>query len=289
MTAEPLAPQAIDLQRVELLHVIKGAIDAHPRSQQVKIGPSEIGTPCLRKLGHKLAGTPEVNTSQDGWKATVGTAIHTWLAETFALANRDPNAALQQLAGADGLPDLTGFDSTAARYLVEQRVTAGSVNGVPLDGSCDLLDRATGTVVDWKCTSLANIKKYRVNGPGDQYRVQAHTYGLGYANRGEQVLTVAVMFLPRDAELRQAYLWAEPYDPSVAQAAMQRASGVAAGLAAVGAAAFLPHLAMTPTYCNWCPYHMPGVTDAATACPGTPARPERASGLAGLITKEGTP
>jgi len=56
---------------MELQHIIATAIAEHPRSKQQQIGPSEIGTPCTLRLGHKLAGTEPVNVS--------GLAVSTWL------------------------------------------------------------------------------------------------------------------------------------------------------------------------------------------------------------------
>lgn len=43
----------------ELLDVIQNAITHQPRSQQRRIGSSELGVPCTWCLAHKLAGVPE--------------------------------------------------------------------------------------------------------------------------------------------------------------------------------------------------------------------------------------
>jgi hypothetical protein len=238
-----------DLLGSELLHLIRHAIDDAPRSRQVAIGPSEIGCPCALRIGHKLAGTAAVNVNPqaDGWKAWQGTAMHAQLADLFAHLN------------ADRWP---------ARWLVEQRVDVAHLPHLDLAGACDLYDRVSATVVDWKQTTLKALRAYRSNGPGQQYRAQAHAYGLGWANRGEPVETVAIMFLPRDGLLAQAYYWHEAYDPAIALAAAQRVSAIATLLDALPREQVLRGLPRAPSYCMWCPYFRAGATDPAVACPG---------------------
>lgn len=271
------------LYRSELLDVISRGIAAHPRTQQTRIGPSEIGTPCVRRLGHKLAGTNAVNVGGDGWKATIGTAVHAWLAEVFASANANTPEQLSEALQMLYCDDVPGpMLATPMRWLVEQRVTAGTIDGATLDGSCDLFDTATGTVVDWKCISLANLKRYRSNGPGEQYRIQAHTYGLGWTERGLDVHTVAIVFLPRDADLRHTYLWSEAFDIATAQESIDRASGIAAAIRQLGAPAILPLLPTADAYCRWCPFYRTGSTDLLTSCPGHGAAATRPDPLAGL-------
>lgn len=237
------------LLRDELLHLIREQIDNHPRSQQRRIGPSEIGTPCTRRLAYKLAGVEEVNPSSGAWRPTVGTAVHTWL-----------EAALQSFNN-------SGFD----RFYLEEKVTVGSIGGVDITGSCDVYDRCTATVIDWKVVGPDRIKRYRLDGPGDQYRTQAHLYGRGFTTAGLPVDHVAVMFLPANGELRDAHYWTEPYDESIALAGLTRANGVAA-LIALGGAAAAAALPTSDAYCRYCPFYSPGSTDLTTACPGDTSR-----------------
>lgn len=237
--------------RGELLTVIEQAAAAAPRSRQTRIGPSELGGPCLRRIGHRLAGTPPVNAAADRWAATIGTAVHTWLAEVFDLA------------------DPMGTPGHARRWAVEEKVTTGVVAGDDIDGTCDLFDRATGTVVDWKVVGVSRLGEVRRHGPGEQYRVQAHCYGRGWEVRGEQVTAVAVMFLPRGGALRDAHLWCEPYDAQVAVHAHQRAGHVAVLVRDDPSA-----LGLLPTadaYCSRCPWWQPGASDPTRACPGDAA------------------
>ena len=238
----------VELTRDELLAIVEHAADHAPRSLQRRIGPSELGIACLRRVGHILAGTPHVNTGGDRWLPTVGTAVHAWLAEVFDLLD-PPGTPLAQ-----------------RRWLVEEKVTTGLVAGDEIDGTCDLYDRATGTVLDWKTVGAKALASYRSSGPGEQYRVQAHCYGAGWAVRGETVRTVAVMFLPRSGALRDAHLWSEPFDPAVAAAAHQRAGHVA--LLVRDDPASLALLPTADAWCSRCPWYQPGASDLTRACPG---------------------
>jgi hypothetical protein len=242
------------LVRDELLHLIAQRIDAHPRSQQTRIGPSEIGMPCSRRLAHKLAGTPETNNRDAAWRPTVGTAVHTWLETALQAVN-----------------DTLTYD----RFYLEERVDVGEIAGVSITGSCDCYDRVTATSIDWKIVGPTALKKYRKDGPGEQYRAQAHLYGRGWQRAGNPVDHVAVMFLPSNGELHDAHYWTEPYDEQVALAALNRANTIAQLVAAAGsaAAAVLP---ATDAHCRFCPYFQVGATDLTVACPGSTTDPQPA-------------
>lgn len=230
----------------ELVGVITAAIDGDPRSAQTRLGPSEIGIACGRRLAHKLAGTPVVNPRPGAWRPTVGKAVHEWLAGVFAEANRDQ----------------------APRWLVEFKVEAGVIGDNVLDGNCDLYDRSRAMAVDWKVVGSTALKKYRLaTDPGPQYRVQAHTYGLGWTRRGLPVDHVAVVFLPAEGELSQAVFWHEPYQPHIAVDAIARADALSHLVTVAGSAA----VAMLPTadsWCAYCPWFLPAATDLTEACPG---------------------
>lgn len=237
--------------------VIEAAITDHPRSQQVRIGPSELGTPCLLCLGRKLAGVPE--RREAAWLPTVGTAVHSWLEETFAVAN-----AGQQ----------------HARYLTELRVDVGEVDGTAITGSCDLFDRVDASVNDWKVVGPTTLRKVRAQGPGDTYRTQAHLYGRGMTRRGLAVRTVRIVFLPRsEPTLAGAVIWSEPYDEAVAVAALTRADALAKAIRLASADAVLAGLAALPG-CLSCTHY----DDGRTASPVVPLPGHRlAPELAGLV------
>lgn len=239
----------------ELLSIITDAITSHPRSLQVAIGPSEVGTPCARKLGYKLLAYPE-RPQPPNWKATVGTAIHAWLESIFDQAN----LAFDTKHGNHGIE----------RWLIEQRVTVGKLaDGTPISGHVDLFDRVTGTVVDWKSVGPTQLRKYRSKGPGDQYRTQAHLYGRGYAGAGHTVNNVMIVFLARNGDLDDTVIWTEPYDERIALDALQRLSGIKLATTLTGPAA-LESLPTADNYCTGCPFYRARSTDVTKACPGHP-------------------
>lgn len=181
------------------MDVVTDGIRNHPRSQQKMIGPSEIGVPCQRALLHKLAQDPEPRERFPAWKPAVGTAIHTQMEEWFS-SHRD-----------------------ADEFLVEQRVTVGTIGGQPISGSTDLFIKS-GAVIDHKFVGKTRLIDYKANGPGPQYRTQAHLYGRGWELAGWPAHLVIIAFLPRDGELKDAWFWWEPYDAMVALTALANAN-----------------------------------------------------------------
>jgi len=263
--AVPATPRDMDIVRDELLWAITDAITNHPRSQQVRIGPSEIGVACARRIGYKLLNLPEVNDRGVPWYPTIGTAMHTWLEGVFA--------------------DLNDKLGHADRFLLENKVDVGEVAGQAITGSCDLFDTVTGTVVDWKVVGGKRLRAYKDDGPGEQYRIQAHLYGRGWQRAGHTVQNVAVMFLPRDRELKNAYFWTEPYDEQIAVKALQRL-GAIQSLTTAGTAA-LPLLPTADSYCRFCPWLIPGSTDLSGGCPGDPKAVEPSTSISSLIATQG--
>lgn len=243
-----------DLTAAEYLHVIEAAIAAHPRSQQAELGPSDLGHKCSRRIGYQMLGVEPVNVGQGvAWKPTIGTAVHAWLETAFDAWNlsNDPCRG-------------------AERFLVETTVNVGDVNGVPVFGHADLYDRVTATVVDWKVVGNPQLADYKANGPGQQYRTQAHLYGRGFVRAGHPVDTVMVVFLPRADELHKRVVWYEPYSEAVALEGLQRAEGIALATQALGSAA-LAALPTADAFCYRCPFHSAGSTDLSLGCPGDPA------------------
>jgi hypothetical protein len=237
----------------EYLQTITEAITNQPRSQQVHIGPSEIGHACSRRIGYKLLGHPE-QEKPPNWKATIGTGAHMWLETAFDGYN---------LTHA---PDLDGQE----RFYIETKVSVGDVNGAEILGSCDLYDRITNTVVDHKTVGPTQLATYKRKGPSEQYRIQAHLYGRGWQRAGLNVTTVMIAFLPRNGELADAYIWHEPYNEQVAVDALQRLAGISLTTNALGAAA-LPLLPTADAWCTHCPFFLANSDNPERGCPGDPA------------------
>ncbi|WP_263251610.1 PD-(D/E)XK nuclease family protein [Saccharopolyspora rosea] len=230
----------------QLRQVVRDADRFAPRSLQMALGPSEIGQPCARRLAYRLMDERRVNTGSDPWAAIVGTAVHAWLAAAFEAVN-----------------DRLG----RIRYLVEKRVEIRP----GLTGSCDLYDADTATVIDHKVVGPTSMKEYRRSGPPPAYRVQAHLYGVGYTRLGVPVREVAVAFYPRSGLLSGLHVWSEPFDPAVAEQALQRHDQVLEAACALDVDRHPEGYRKLPTdpshACNYCPWFKPGPDTGAT-CPG---------------------
>jgi hypothetical protein len=252
----------------EVFDLVQRAIVGQPRNTQKRIGPSEMGVPCDRRIGYKLAGVPEINDRGVAWKPYVGTSVHEQMATIVA---RDE---VERMSSDDYEP----------RWLVEERVSVGDVNGVEIHGNCDLMDQHEGAVWDWKFTTRNKIREtYRPHGPGDQYRVQAHLYGRGWQRAGKEVRTVGIVFMTRDGEFTDRHVWWEPYDEQVAIDALARASSIALALEALGPEFTLPTLPTADAYCTYCPWFKANATTISRSCPGHPREAQVTQSLTQLI------
>lgn len=255
----------------ELDAVIEGHVAGQPRSQQKRIGPSEMGHPCDLRIGYRLLGHPQTNKNQPlPWKPWIGTRVHEGLEEVFAHANMaQPNWSVD------------GED----RYRLEERVAVGRVGQNTITGVCDFFHN--GVVIDWKIVGANALRRYKTaQDPGEQYRTQVHLYGLGWENAGHTVTHVAIYFLPRDQEWKQRYIWAEPYDRQIALNAIERADAIAQ-LVNKGGTAALGLLRRHGSYCQSCPWFKANSKDLTRGCPGDPAMLEAAmEPFADLIARQ---
>ena len=130
------------------------------------------------------------------------------------------------------------------------------VGGRAVYGHCDLYDRLSGFVWDWKSKSKTQLLNHRRHGLGEKYIVQAQLYGHAWHRMGFPVNGVGCIFFPRDGEWDEIFARAIPFDPAVAQAALLRADGMARLLTAVGFEAAL-ELYGSPVcedrWCRFCP------------------------------------
>lgn len=223
---------AADPLRDDLVTMVMNRYRATPRHQQVELGPSEVGHPCMKKMALGIMAEPRQNPEYDPLPSIIGTASHTWMESAARLDN-------ERLG--------------RQRWLIEHRVnvTAG------LSGSCDLFDTDSGTVLDHKFPGTDRFAKYKKK-MDPTYRAQAHLYGLGFENAGYQVNTVAIALFPRGGTLRSMRLWKEPYSRELAQAVLTRREQVI-GLIADFQVEDNPEryawFPSEPQDCIWCPWY----------------------------------
>lgn len=219
-----------------------------PRNLQKELGPSEIGEPCSRKLALKIMNEPELHEG-DPLPSIVGTAAHSWMEEACRKWN-------EHVGRVDWIPEL-------------------AVEIVPgIIGHSDAYHVPTNTVVDWKFPGTESMKDKRKNGPGELYRVQAHTYGKGWRQLGLPVRQVAIIFLPRGGMLfgkYGKYIWSEPFDESIADRAIQRYYDITEQAMMLDVENNPIRYKAFPTErghsCTYCPFFKPG-EDKGNSCPG---------------------
>lgn len=240
----------VTLLRSQIMDMIKWAERQNPRSQQIMIGPSEIGTLCDRRIGYRLAEIKPCNTDFDPWASIVGTAIHSWLDD-----------AVNDWMKAHGS---TGW-STETRLLIDSFI----------EGHADLYSHDHKTVVDWKTVGPDVMKKIKRDGPPLGYRIQTHVYGYGFEQEGHQVDKVCLVFLPRAGWLKDMFIWCSDYDREIAEVAMSRIQLIAQQILALDILTYPDkwrHVEAVPSNeCGFCPYYDPGRGNLGadeTGCPG---------------------
>jgi len=237
------------LRRVVVEHASQA-----PRSLQRHLGPSELGHECDRQVVAKMANVPGTNHVLDPWASIMGTAMHIWLADAFSADNTR---------------------SGVARWLTEFRVTPKPLSN---DGTGDLYDVQTRSVVDHKGqgdTSRAKLIKY---GPPLHYRVQLKLYGLGFRVLGLPVERIVIASWPRTkSSLDALYVWEAPFEEDDEELAWvfkktpereALAKMVAAGQLTINQVKATP----SDADCIWCPIFRPQAVDGGPGCPGTKLR-----------------
>lgn len=227
----------------------------NPRSKQVAIGPSELGSVCDRRLGYRVAEVPPVNTEFDPWPMIMGTAMHSWLEEAFTAWRQSHSDPRDQ-------------------WMTETKLELDT----GIQGTSDLYDPELQAVVDWKGIGPDGMRKLRKDGtPSVGYQVQAHLYGYGFTLRGLPVRKVCLVFLPRAGWLKDMYVWCQDYDENIAVGAIYRMYGIATQVMNLD---ILKHshrwedIPATPSNdCAWCPWYQPGKPiDIAADHEGCPGR-----------------
>lgn len=213
---------------------------ARPRSQQTKVGPSDLSSPCDRKLGYQILGVDKVVPDRVNLAAWVGTGIHA-----------------QMEAALKGAPD----------WLTEQPVAIKATPKLTLSGTLDAYHRPSKTVVDWKSTGPSAHAKYRVKSP-ERYRTQVALYGLAAILSGRmQVEHTAICYIPRNGNLADIHVDCHPWDEARAEAALRRFEALHAATAAGPA---VLRLLGTADDCRYCGWWLPGSDTPEVACTGHP-------------------
>jgi hypothetical protein len=241
----------------EMFYAYDNRRSADNRSAQATMGPSEMGTPCDRRLALSLMRMPPVNPGGDGWAAFVGTCIHVGLAEMLMWA-----------------------DAGTGRFAVEQRLEFPS-DIVP-KGTADAIDRTLFMLDDHKCQGRWSRNKLKTSGPSPTYRTQLHVYAHGARLRGEKIEKVALISWPRDeATLDDLYVHVEDYNPQIAKDAFERVDRIAARVeeleterAQWAGLDLLEHKARNSAEfsvaddCRFCPFYLPNARSITDGCNG---------------------
>ena len=178
---------AIEDPKEFLLHVLHSQDASRDRSTQTEVGPSEIGG-CRRKVWYRLNAQPHTNENQSKLAAIMGTAIHATIEEA-----------------------ITKLDPEAKDYLVETEVAYDGMKA-----HVDLFVPSTGAVIDWKTSKIKNMGYF----PSNQQRWQVQLYGYLLSKNGYQVNTVNLVAIARDGEEKDVKVHSEPYDETMAHAAL---------------------------------------------------------------------
>lgn len=232
----------------ELRAVVRAHEKSRPRSLQRTLGPSEAGTECDRRLAYRLLGTEPCNTDSDPWAAIVGTSVHTWLDDAFDDRSK---------------PERERRWATSLRVSLEPYMS----------GTIDLYDTQRKAVIDHKVVGATALKRYRVDGPSRQYRVQVHLYGCGLRLAGYPVDHVGIAFWSRSGQMKDSFYWEEPYDEAIVEETLRRVEALTTTTAALGPAA-LPLIRTADAFCLYCPFHLPASTVIEDGCPGHAEAPQ---------------
>lgn len=244
----------------EVRRIVVEHAEHAPRSQQVHLGPSELGVECDRQVVSKLLGLPKTNHVVDPWPSIVGTATHAWLAEAFDAWNRRHQAT---------------------RFVTETRVVPHPDHS----GTGDLYDAFEQAVVDHKVLGESSMAKIRsADGPPMRYRAQLHLYARGFKALGLPVKRVVLVAYPRTASsLDGLYVWEEEHDEKAealvdavltrTQTRKDMAELVKRGLLTIEQVPTAPDA----DECFFCDFYRPeAARDGGPGCPGSRAKSETA-------------
>jgi len=225
--------------------LIVGQDRARPRSRQRAIGPSDLSSPCNRKLMYQLLDVEPVRADSVNLAAWVGTQMHSGM-----------EAALK------------GDDE----WQTEVNVGVEVAKGIRLFGHLDAYHKPSFTIIDWKSVGPSALQKYRRETPIN-YETQIDLYGLLAVLSGKfRVDNVGIGYLPRNGDLSDIHVYTRPWNQDRADAAIKRLVDLHAASAA--GPAVLPMIGTAPD-CRFCKWHMYGhLGDPAQACGGHEEAPQ---------------
>jgi hypothetical protein len=199
-----------------LIDVLRAKDAGRARSKQTQVGPSELGG-CRKKVWYRLNGQEITNENELKLAAIMGTAIHAEIEKAISVA-----------------------DPKGEKYWVE---TSVEYNG--MKAHIDLYIPETGDVIDWKTVKVKNLSYF----PSLQQRWQVQVYGylLDKSGKGSPK-TVNLVAIARDGDERDVKVHSEPYDPKMAEEALN-------WLAAIKESADAPEPERDQSYCkSYCKY-----------------------------------
>lgn len=199
-----------------LIDVLRAKDAGRSRSKQTQVGPSELGG-CRRKVWYRINGREATNDNELKLAAIMGTAIHAEIEKA-----------------------ISALDPKGEKYLVE---TEAEFEG--MKAHIDLFIPETGDVVDWKTVKVKNLSYF----PTQQQRWQVQVYGYLLEKSGKgKPKTVNLVAIARDGDERDVKVHSEPYDPALAQDALN-------WLSAIKESAIAPEPERDPSYCRfYCKY-----------------------------------
>jgi len=200
-----------------LIQILRDKDASRSRSTQTQVGPSELGG-CRRKVWYRLNDQPETNDNELKLAAIMGTAIHAEIEKALAIA-----------------------DPSGEKYMVETEVEYGDMKA-----HIDLYIPETGDVVDWKTVKVKNLSYF----PSQQQRWQVQVYGYLLEKSGKgKPRNVNLVAIARDGDERDVRVHSEPYDPAIAQQALD-------WLAAIKDSNEVPEPEREESFCqHYCKYY----------------------------------
>lgn len=157
---------------------------SRPRSQQRESGGSQTFG-CRAESVLRLTGVPP-SDPRLSWPALVGSALH---------------SVLEAAAGPG--------------VLTEHKVT---YKGIVC--TVDRFDPATKTLTDYKSVADAGaVAVMKRTGPKRRQLAQINLGAAGLIDAGEDVQNVELLYLPRNGNLEQSWLWSAPFDRGFADEA----------------------------------------------------------------------